>query len=198
MEKLDVSQKTKTFTYLLPMLGTTLVGNRQNVVNVFLGDNDYPELTNHIFVLYRFQGNSDFLAFEDKLEKESLFVKSYDPDRKHVMKVFRVPNGFQEDYDTFKKSQYSKLSRDLKTRIMAFHNLPPEHPAVDVLFKREAAFLRLEASLNNHPGISPVYIDRKQEASGLLDMSREVYNSKYKQIDALVSARGEFLEEGED
>lgn len=196
MEKLSVATKTKSFTYMLPMLGLALTEFKSNIVNAFIGDEDYPELDNHIFVLYEFQGSTAFVAYENYLEQHPLFVRSYDPEKKYVMKVFRITESMQADYDTLKRSKYSEVSMVLKTKIIAFHGLPPEHPISDVLFKREAAFLRLEAELNKYDNTSRVHVDRHLEASGLLDLSRELYNSNYKTVNPLEMAKEQFLEEG--
>ena len=197
-EKLDLERKTRAYTYMLPLLGMSVSPYKGEIVNAFLGDEDYPEFNNHIFVLFRYRGDKDFVDFEAKVEKDRLFEFSYDPEKKYVMKVFRMPEEFADDFASFKASKYSHLSLETKTRIMAFHHLPPNHPIMDVLHRREVAFLRLEAELNNHPDVSPIHIDRRQEASGVLDLVREVYNSKYKSIDPFVAAQEEFLEMGED
>ena len=81
-------------------------------------------------------------------------------------------------------------------KIQNIHNLPPTHPIVDVLHKREAAFLRLEKELNKYPDVSQITVDRNLEASGVLNLTREIYNSKYKSIDPFLEIREEFLEEG--
>lgn len=197
MSKLDVTKKTKAFTYLMPALGHKITPFAHKIVNAFFGDEEYPELDNHIFVLYRFYGSIEFIKYEEDLEREPSFVKSYDPDKKHVMKVFKVPERFEKDYELLKDGKYSKISDDFKTRIIAFHRLPPEHPVVDVLYKREAAFKRLDADLSTHG--SPIKVPRNLEASSVLDWSREIYNSNYKYIDPFTEGRGEIiLEEGTD
>ena len=196
MEKLDVTKKTKSFTYILPMLGMSVSEYKGNIVNAFIGDEDYPDLDNHIFVLYKFEGSTEFVKFEANMEKNPLFVHSYDPEKTFVMKVFNVPESAKEDFELLKAGKFSKISMSLKTRIIAFHGLPPEHPITDVLFKREAAFLRLEAELNKYDVVSKVTIDRNLEASGLLDLSREIYNSKYKTEDPIKRSQTQFLEEG--
>ena len=196
MERLNILTKTKTSTYMLPCLGINIVPYKSSIVNAFIGDDDYPKLDSHLFVLYRFSGDRKFIEFEDDLEENPLYVMSYDPEKEFVMKVFKIPENFKKDLDTFKNSKYSELTLDLKTKIVAFHNLSPEHPLIDVLYKREAAFERLEAELNKYPGVSEIKVDRNLEASGLLDMTREVYSSRYKTNSGFSTAENNFIKEG--
>jgi hypothetical protein len=196
MERLNILTKTKTSTYMLPCLGINIVPYKSSIVNAFIGDDDYPKLDSHLFVLYRFSGDRKFIEFEDDLEENPLYVMSYDPEKEFVMKVFKIPENFKKDLDTFKNSKYSELTLDLKTKIVAFHNLSPEHPLIDVLYKREAAFERLEAELNKYPGVSEIKVDRNLEASGLLDMTREVYSSRYKTNSDFLTAENNFMKEG--
>lgn len=196
MDKLDILTKTKTFTYLLPCLGLITNRFKNQIVNAFIGDDEYPNLDNHLFVLYEFSGSVEFLDFEEELEEFPIYECTYDPLSKYVMKVFKIPEDSKEDFQYFKKSKYSHLSKILKTKIMAFHCIPPEHPILDILYKREAAFKRLEAELNKYPGVSEIKVDRNLEASGLLDMTREVYSSRYKTNSGFSTAENNFMKEG--
>tara|TARA_R110002126_G_scaffold219045_3_gene364618 strand:+ start:88 stop:684 length:597 start_codon:yes stop_codon:yes gene_type:complete len=196
MKKLDLEKKTKTYTYMLPLLGMSVSPYKGEIVNAFLGDEDYPKLTDHIFVLFRFKGDKDFVKFESKVEEDPMFEISYDPDKKYVMKVFKMPYAHADDFASFKASKYSHLSLPTKTRIMAFHHLPQDHAIMDVLHKREVAFLRLEMELNKYPGVSKITVGRDLEASGVLNLTREVYNANYKSVDPFTTAREQFLEKG--
>ena len=119
MDKLDILTKTKTFTYLLPCLGLITNRFKNQIVNAFIGDDEYPNLDNHLFVLYEFSGNVEFLDFEEELEEFPIYECTYDPLSKYVMKVFKIPEDSKEDFQHFKKSKYSHLSKILKTKIMA-------------------------------------------------------------------------------
>jgi hypothetical protein len=196
MGKLDIERKTKTYTYMLPLLGMSVSPYKGDIVNAFLGDEEFPEYQDHIFVLFRYNGDRDFVKFEAQVEDDPYFEASYDPEKKYVMKVFKMPPQHADEFATFKVSKYSQLSLETKTRIMAFHHLPQEHPIMDVLHKREAAFQRLEAELNKYPDVSKITIGRNLEASGVIDLAKEVYNSNYKSEDPFALVREEFLEEG--
>tara|TARA_R110002126_G_C10453787_1_gene499793 strand:+ start:1435 stop:2031 length:597 start_codon:yes stop_codon:yes gene_type:complete len=198
MNKLNILTKTKTFTYLLPCLGLITNRFKDQIVNAFIGDDDYPKLDNHLFVLYKFFGSVEFLDFEQELEEFPIYECTYDPESQYVMKVFKIPEGSKEDFQNFKSSKYSHLSKILKTKIMAFHCISPDNPIIDILYKREAAFTRLEAELNKYPEVSITKLDRNLEASGLLDMTREIYSSRYKTISSFSDAEENFMKEGQE
>ena len=106
-EKLDLNRKTRTYTYMLPLLGMSVSPYKKEIVNAFLGDEDFPIYQDHIFVLFRYNGNLDFVDFESKIEDDPNFEASYDPDKKYVMKVFKIPNAHISDFAIFKNSKYS-------------------------------------------------------------------------------------------
>lgn len=174
----DGMKKTKAYSYILPMVSDEVMGIKSNLVNVFIGDENYPELDNHIFLLYKFSGHSSFLLFEEDIKESPLFEREYDPDNIYTIKVLRVPKQYEEDFKLFKQSKYSEMSNAYKKRIIAFHNVATSHLLYGILYKKDFAFKYLEKHLNSGlPVSSHVEIDRSQEASGLLDMNLEIYRN---------------------
>jgi len=182
-----VYKKTKTFSYMYPMASTLIpVESTEHLVNVFLGDVEYPKLNNHLFLLYRFNGSIAFTEFEDEFETFPSFVKSYDPDKYHVMKVIDIPKDMQSNYDAFKKSMYSKLSDNYKKVIIKHWRIKEDHKLSGVLYKKEFVYKAMEDKINDGVSYrSHVTIDRNQEASSVLDMDKEMYNPGFKVNDAL-------------
>ena len=169
----------KSYTYVLPMLSTEITLVKEGLVNTFIGDQEYPQYDNHIFLLYKFNGSKEFLEYEDFLKNTHLFVCSYDPDNTHVMYVFDVPAFYQTDYDLFKKGKYSEMNRDYKVVIFAFHNIMDHnHRVAQVLFKhpdlREEWEERTGENLPKHA-----------EVSSVPDLNKEVYNESMKVINPL-------------
>ena len=163
----------KSFTYILPMLSTEIDIVKDGLVNTFIGDEEYPQYDNHIFLLYKFSGSKEFLQYEDFIKNTHLFVHSYDPDDHHVMYVLDVPSFYQTDYDLFAKGKYSEMNRDYKIIIFAFHNI--EHRVAKVLFK--------------HPDLREEWEERtgstipdNAEVSSVPDLKKEVYNETLKVI----------------
>ena len=166
-------RKTKSFTYIFPML-RDVIKYKPSVANVFIGDENYPSLDGNIFVLYKFSASKEFLAYEEDIKSHNLYVTAYDPDEKHLMMVFKVPPNHKEDFKLLKDSKYSKVSESYKQRILAFHAISKNHPVADVLYKPEKAFKALEEKLGS------LTIPRTQEVSSILDKQREYYNDVYK------------------
>jgi len=166
-------RKTKSFTYIFPML-KDVVKYRPSVANVFIGDDSYPSLDGNIFVLYKFSASIEFLAYEEYMKNHDLYVTAYDPDEKHLMMVFKVPPKHKEDFKLLTESKYSKVSEKYKQKILTFHAISKNHPVADVLYKPEKAFRALEEKLDSRT------IPRTQEVSSVLDKQREFYNDVYR------------------
>lgn len=167
----------KSYTYILPMLSAEMKIVKTGLKNTFIGDRDYPEYDNHIFLLYEFSGSREFLEYEDFLENTKLFVAKYDPDDHHVMFVFKVPSFYQVDYDLFREGKYSEFNYDYKVMIFAFHNiLDHEHRVAKVLFKHPD----LREEWEERTGTD---IPESMEVSSVPDLEREVYNDSMKVVD---------------
>jgi hypothetical protein len=157
---------------------------RNLVINVFIGDESYPSLDGNIFVLYKFSGKQEFIAYEENIKEHELYVTAYDPDESHLMMVFKVPQHHKADYELLKDSKYSKISEEYKTRILTFHAISKNHPVSDVLYRPESAYRKLEDKLEHS-------VPRGQEVSSKLDKTREYYSSVYK-IMAVIAPNKKF------
>ena len=59
MGKIDIVPKqmlNKSYTYILPMLSTKIDVVKQNLINAYIGADEYSGYDNHIFLLYRYTG----------------------------------------------------------------------------------------------------------------------------------------------
>jgi hypothetical protein len=186
-------KKTKSYSYILPMVSNEVIDIKKSLINVFIGDENYPELDSHIFLLYKFIGSREFLAFEEEISHSSLFERSYDTDKLHTMKVLKVPKWYKEDFDTFKKSKFSQFSLPYKKLIISFHDLGKKHQIYGVLYKEEFAYKTLEKELNKGlPYSSHIIIDRDLEASGLIDLETEKYKNKFSVKDPFIEMQQNF------
>lgn len=169
----------RSYIYTLPMLTWA---TKETIVNsqlrgVFIGDVDRPELDQHIFLLYRFSGERWFTVFETFLQNNDLYVTAYDPDEKHVMFVYDVPDEYKYSYEKFRHSLYSQISEELKQQIISFHGETVTKKVASVMYKHESSFQEWEEKLNSGlPRQSHVKIPRELEAASILDMSVEMYD----------------------
>lgn len=190
----------RSYTYILPMLDwweAKFLINMQ-LRGCFIGDVNYPDLDNHIFLLYKFTGARWFTAFEDTMHDCDYFVTSYDPDKTHVMFVYEVPKHHKDSYTKIRQSKYSQISEILKKRIVAFHGEENTKKVQAVMYKHESMYKDWENRLNDGlPSNMHVKIPRDQEATTSLNMVEEVYNDRVKVFDALESGRDSFLSQQE-
>lgn len=176
----------KTKSYVLPMIINSMSEVKSDkpgtpeyqFLNSFIGDDHY-NIEDHILLLYKFSGQPWFIQFEEKLEKHPHFVYKYDPDKYHVMFVFKVPDEYKEDFKKFKEGKYSEFSQSYKDKIGIVHK-SSFSVLKAVLYREESAYKKLE----NEFGIK---IPRTQEASSLPIREKEYYQSKYRVTSALVS-----------
>tara|TARA_R110000796_G_scaffold96973_2_gene203682 strand:+ start:2569 stop:3141 length:573 start_codon:yes stop_codon:yes gene_type:complete len=189
MGKTDVVPKqmlNKSYTYILPMLSTKIEIVKQNLVNAFIGCDEFPAYDNHIFLLYRYRGDVNFIEYEDYLENTILFKAKYDPDKYHVIFIFDVPKEHQKDYNLFKEGKYSKLSHAYKLLIFKFHKIIDEnHKVGKVLFKHPDLRLEIEDRLNTA-------LPDNSELSSVPDLEIEIYTEKMKIKNVLIPPENPF------
>ena len=154
-----------------------------NLRNAFIGHDEYPQFTEHIFLLYRFSGDKEFLALEDKISNTPLLEMSYEPDKYHTMMVLKVPDKYIVDYSHYILSKYSMFSESYKKEVLAFHNISytddtRPHPIKGVLFREEWAYVKLEEKLNDDlPSSHHITVNREQEVGSVWEYDLEMYNS---------------------
>lgn len=171
--------KTRSYTYVLPMLGLSPAYYAGHLENVFYGDTSKPELDEHIFLLFKFNGerkrpsHTSYLWIEEDLKKHPIYTAMYDPDPTHVMMVFDVPSICLRDYSLFKQGLYSKMSDVYKASILEFHyndSITRQASTVrKVLYRDESLYKDWE----NRLGMS---IQRDQEISSVPNEKEEMYD----------------------
>lgn len=167
-----INPRTKSFSFILPMIGES-ISQFIDLVNCYVRDIDRPELTNHIFVLFKYGVTKEFSRFEDQLTRHHLYCESYDPDPNHVMFVFHVPLDFQMEYDLFTNPRpgkcYSLFSDGYKQHIMKFLEAKVDVSLIqEILYRHEVRYLRLEKTLGQK-------IPRTVENYDLPDIENETY-----------------------
>jgi len=166
-------KKTKSYTYILPMMADILMYKPQ-IANVFIKDKEYPQYDGKLFILYKYSGEREFIKYEEKLKSHPLYVNAYDPDTQHVMMVFNVPEKDKLNYFRFKDSQYSKFSEAYKKKVLSFHRISKEHPVFHVLYRTEVGYKSLEHIIGQP-------VPRNQEAGSLINLAAETYSNSNKE-----------------
>lgn len=186
----------RSFTFILPMLDwwTPDFLVIRTLMGCFIGDKDYPELNNHIFLLYKFDGGLSHLNFEEDLMDSDYFVTRYEPDKYHTMYVYDVPNHHQANYDNIKAGKYSSVTESYKNRLIEFHKTCFNEKAASVIasvvYKHESQYKAWENKMNEGLPLGMwTYIPRDLDPAEIMNMEDEVYSDKYKQKSALLKAK---------
>ena len=165
--EVSIAKRTKSFTYLLPMLGP---GKEffimDKLVNVFIATENNKDC---IALLYRFSGDPLFLQLEKAYKQFSYFREIEDTDPYHVLFVFNVPDKYRKVYNQFIKGKYSQFNKLYKLHILEFFNYSKDSQTCQILFRSTKRREFLEKLLD-------VTLPEKAELLSIID-ERETYNA---------------------
>ena len=165
---LSTAKKTKSSTFLFPMLG----GTRSNFFwdRLFMNCFIATEKDSHcIALLYRWSGDPAFIQFEKTLSEFPNFRRTYDPDTQTVMFVFDIPSQYEEDYAQFLKGGYSRLTTGYKQDILSFHNFSRHSEVGQILYKDSRRKERLSFKLG-------IQLNNNAELLSIIDFEQETFN----------------------
>jgi len=134
-------------TFVLPFLRIEPIVFKGRIVNSYLYDEDVEAYRdNHIFVVHSNKQDREFVHFETILARHDCFVDSYDiVDTFFGVKVFKVPEVFEENYQNFLKGKYSRY--DLAGKGTCFNfGLLPETRILHHVFTRSKELRELKES----------------------------------------------------
>jgi hypothetical protein len=161
--ELSIAKRTKSYTYLLPMLGPGKeLFMMDKLVNVFVKTQNNDDC---IALLYRFSGDPLFLQLEQAFKQFSYFREVEDTDPYHVLFVFDVPKKYRKIYNQFINGKYSKFSQIYKLHILDFFNLDKHSQVCHILFQTKKRKKLLEQVLGSSlPEDSELYsiIDERE------------------------------------
>ena len=124
---------TKASYFCLPMLQLKAAGlgvGGQLFKNCYIGVDTEPELTNHLFLHYKYSPKKDFLALESALMNRRNFVKDIHAGD-DILYCFSIPDLYKDDFNLFKEGKYSLFGRsgsDYKRQILRCFELGYEDP----------------------------------------------------------------------
>jgi hypothetical protein len=177
--------KNKTLAYLLPLI-TTKAGKisdfkedeffpKCNFINAFRYCEEFPELTQHVFVVYKYSPIAGFEAFITRMKKNPNFHSFVDFDKVSVMLIYEIPFECLNALTLFDKGSYSKFRAEDKKKILDFYSATSSDifgPS-GVLYKKDWRRLEIEKQI----GMS---LPQDAELSSIPLLEEETYYNKYK------------------
>ena len=147
---LNTAPRTKSSIFLLPAFtgSSKLFDWNGFYVNTYLYvDNvqSFDDLT--VYHLYRYSNSTRFSMLEQFMISHQNYVKTIDIDGYHVMYEFKLPDNNTSNMLNFKEGVYSRLTNNLKKRILQFHNFKQDGDLGGVLYKHKTRILKLENML---------------------------------------------------
>jgi len=120
---------TKTKQFILPVVSDNYTNRDWWLMDTFFENaylyikgidlelpTEYP-----LILLYRYSESEIYRAFETRIKKHPLFVKTYDINKHEVLFILDI-SAHKKDVDLFMNGAYSQLSEKLKSKILTFHN----------------------------------------------------------------------------
>lgn len=150
---------TKTKQFILPCICNTSTNKEYFLLDTFF-ENAYIDVSNKatdlgtlnpLILLYRYSESEVYRAFETRIRKHPLFIKTIDVNKYQVLFIFDI-SSFKNDVELFKQGAYSKLSPELKSKILSFYQYSKEGKMYQILYKsaklREQLEIVFDVELN--------------------------------------------------
>ena len=171
----------RTFSsyFVTPMLEKHYSWLRKaGVINVFIGDERYPEYDNHILLLVIPSTTQLFNMLSDTRDF-STFKTRYTADNLYEMFVYEVPSKYKTQYDLLVNSDYtyySKLGSDYMELVLTCHECGLDSDMYKIMTKHEDVYVQWEEGINKGlPPSNHIRIPRELEATKRFDMDIEIY-----------------------
>lgn len=168
----------KSTNFILPLLIPDLTVTRQHLrwtdyCNCFVGTEEDGDYGNHIYLLYRYNGDKSFLDFEKFLTNYKYFVEKIEVDNFHSLYKFDINPIVIKDYQLILEGKYSSISDFSKKLILNFHFLDNFSPTYKILYKTDDRKLELEKKYE-------VSIPHDVDLYDKFVFEEEMYMNKYK------------------
>jgi hypothetical protein len=130
--------KSRTYTYLLPGLANEVNINKSELNNLWLGvENINATFDGNVYAEY----DTTCTTYDTKSE---YYVNNYTVDDKNLV-CYQYP--YQDVYNYFVTSKYSKFPSTYKQRVLNYHNLNSKSLQSLILFKSDVLRFKLEHDL---------------------------------------------------
>ena len=186
---------TKTSKYLMPLLyqknvfeSRTSMLWETNFINCYTGTREEGYMK-HLYVVYRFSGDTHYTTFESKLLKHPYFTRRIDVDKYHVMYVFTISQLELYEYHCFISGKYSRFSEEYKHKIIKFCINPavtpmstiPDTPLWGVLYKTEKRRKQVEdyvdCKLPEDAELESIPYEHEETYFGDIEIHEETFTS---------------------
>lgn len=144
---LDTHLENRTTQYILPCLGISReelgyekrLGYNPYLINAYLIKDK-----GKIGLLYRFSTHENYGIIENNLQKSSQFIEINNKFPGFDLVIMKVLPKFEKDIELFKKGSYSKLSKELKDKIILFNGLKEKDKIWQVINKGDILMKKLQ------------------------------------------------------
>lgn len=153
---LDTHLSNRTTDYILPCLGIPreeLGFSKQLGYNPYLINAYLTNKPDEIALLYRFSTHEHYGVLENNLSKSKQFVEISNKYPGFDLVIMKVLPKFEKDIELFKKGSYSKLSKELKDKIILFNGLKEKDKIWQVINKGDILMKKIQKEFGITTGI---------------------------------------------
>lgn len=164
---------SKSYHFIMPVLGSKATNFRVQMefCNCYIGTEDDGDYGDYVYLLYRFNGDKEFIKFEQLLMSHPMYIETVKTDQYHIMYKFRIDPRYKEDINLIVNGKYSYIDPKYKERILFFHG---QNDALnDILSRSEARRKELEKKYD-------VDISKDLDLLSIPDPDKEMYLNKYR------------------
>ena len=164
---LSMAKKTKSSTFIMPMLGGTrrLFFWTRLFLNCFIKTEKEGYC---ISLLYRQSEDPLFLKFENAVSQFKDFKRVYSPTENTIMFIFDIPKKFKRNFKHFLNGAYSKFSALYKVDLMRFHDQSVDSELGQILYKDPSRREKMEDRLG-------VILEDDTELLSIVNIENEIF-----------------------
>lgn len=164
--------KTRSYTYIFPMLGNNYMEFPAGVINCYIGDTSNPKRRDKIYLLLNHKTEAKRDRDTQILEIDANYVEHYTVDEDNTMFVYDIPPKWKPAYYLFIAGKYSKFMDLYKRQILNFHGLSLNGDVGKVLYRKEELYVQWEKALDTS-------ISRLQEIGSMPNLDlHETFDKK--------------------
>lgn len=167
----DDSEYNRSWTYLLPMLEIPRRELDPYLWNLYIHDENRPELDEHLHLLFdtsRIIDNLGFAEVFSGIREHEYFVSDYTPKPGLIIASYRIPEHHKTNYDILMRSKFSRVSDSYKYYLLAYHQRTNGSPLFQILYRSPIKRKQLERDLD-------CTIDPEAELADVWDEDKEFF-----------------------
>lgn len=169
-------KKTRTYTYLAPLLNEIIKLEKSRLINLYLGDENENHKRGKLFAWFKYCGTLSCVNYEKEIKEQA--TKFYNPDEYSFMCVFEIPENKLHIYNCFIEGKFSKFPEEYKKKLLLYHKQDNKSKLSMILRKHPREAAEIEKKIGMKLPVGAEVISRP-------DWNDEIFKEEYKYVNPL-------------